>query len=282
MKRIYRDELVKFTFVLPALLLFCLAILIPFAKGANIAFTNWNGISPTYEYVGLRNLKLLFSDTDLLQIMGNTLQYTVFYTLFCNVFGLLLAVMLVSKFKGENFIKSALFMPVIMSLVLTAYIFSYVYGTVFPSVLHISGLMGNEKTAMWGVILMASWKEVGLAMVIYYAGLQTIPKDVYESSTIDGASPARQFFSVTLPLLAPAFTYCIPLWIGNGLRMFDYVFAVGGPGRSTQTIAQYVYQYVFPFNKAGYGQMAGLVMFIFVMGATVILTSILRKREVEY
>jgi len=280
-----RDEWVKFTFIVPALLFFVLVVVFPFIRGLNIAFTNWDGIAPTYDYVGLRNLQLLFTDTELLDPIKNTLLFTVVTTICINVFGLLLAVALNTKFPGVNLLKSFIFMPMVISLVLAAIIWRYIYSDIFPILFQTDGgLLGNPTTVMIGIAIICVWKEIGLAMVIYYAGLQTIPKDMYESARIDGATSYKQFTKITVPLLLPAFTYCIPLWIGTGLRQFDYpmVATKGGPGTSSQTLAMYVYNYEFPYFKAGYGQMAALVLFIFILIVTVIITSYFRRREVEY
>lgn len=280
-----RDEWVKFSFVVPALLFFGLVVVFPFVRGLNIAFTNWDGIATTYEYVGIRNLQLLFTDPELWAPVKNTLFFTIVTTLCINVFGLLLAVALNTRFRGVNLLKSFIFMPMVISLVLAAIIWRYIYSDIFPILFQTSGgLLGNPSTVMLGIAIICIWKEIGLAMVIYYAGLQTIPKDIYESARIDGASSVKQFSRITVPLLLPAFTYCIPLWIGTGLRQFDYpmVATKGGPGTSSQTLAMYVYNYEFPYFMAGYGQMAALVLFTFILIVTVFITSYFRKKEVEY
>jgi raffinose/stachyose/melibiose transport system permease protein len=271
--------------LLPALLFFSLVVIVPFLRGLNIAFTNWNGIDKHYEYVGLHNLFLLFQDSEVLTPLRNTLFFAVVTTFFVNVFGLGMAVALNTKFKGVNMLKSFMFMPMVISLVLAAIIWRYVFSDIYPILFHTSGgLLGNPSTVMLGLCIIAIWKETGLAMVIYYAGLQTIPKDMYEAARIDGANKAQSFLRITVPLLIPAFTYCIPLWLGTGLRQFDYstVATKGGPGTSSQTMAMYVYNYEFPFFKAGYGQMAALVLFALILVITVLVTQFLRRREVEY
>jgi raffinose/stachyose/melibiose transport system permease protein len=285
MRRKYKTEITKFSFLLPALLFFTIVVIVPFIRGVNIAFTNWNGIDKHYDYVGLHNLFLMFHDDELLVPLKNTLFFALVTTFFVNAFGLGLAVALNTKFKGANMLKSFIFMPMVISLVLASIIWRYVFSDIYPILFHTNGgLLGNPSTVMIGLCIIAIWKETGLAMVIYYAGLQTIPKDMYEAARIDGANPVQQFFKVTVPLLIPAFTYCIPLWLGTGLRQFDYsmVATKGGPGTSSMTMAMYVYNYEFPFFKAGYGQMAALVLFILILIITVIVTQFLRRREVEY
>jgi raffinose/stachyose/melibiose transport system permease protein len=285
MRRKYKEEMTKFTFLVPALLFFTLVVIVPFFRGVNIAFTNWNGIDKTYDYVGLHNLFLMFQDSQIIEPMKNTLFFTVVTTFFINALGLVFAVALNTKFKGVNLLKSFIFMPMVISLVLASIIWRYVFSDIYPVIFHTNGgLLGNPSTVMLGISIIAIWKETGLAMVIYYAGLQTIPKDMYEAADIDGASRLQQFFKVTVPLLIPAFTYCIPLWLGTGLRQFDYsmVATKGGPGTASETMAMYVYNYEFPYFKAGYGQMSAIVLFIMILIITVLVTRLLRKGEVEY
>jgi raffinose/stachyose/melibiose transport system permease protein len=227
----------------------------------------------------------MFQDSQIIEPMKNTLFFTVVTTFFINALGLVFAVALNTKFKGVNLLKSFIFMPMVISLVLASIIWRYVFSDIYPVIFHTNGgLLGNPSTVMLGISIIAIWKETGLAMVIYYAGLQTIPKDMYEAADIDGASRLQQFFKVTVPLLIPAFTYCIPLWLGTGLRQFDYsmVATKGGPGTASETMAMYVYNYEFPYFKAGYGQMSAIVLFIMILIITVLVTRLLRKGEVEY
>lgn len=283
MRRKMIDKIQDLTFVLPALAIFLFVIVIPFLRGINIAFTDWNGINATYHYVGLKNLKSIFNDAGLLQPFGNTILFTVVTVCAVNVFGLALAVALNNSFKGANLMKTFIFMPMVVSLVLTSYMWVYVFNDFGTRFFGVSSPLSSASTVMIGLCIMSIWKETGLAMVIYYAALKTVPKDLLEAAQIDGASPRQKFFKVTIPFLAPAFTYCIPLWIGLGLRQFDYSFVAtnGGPGTSSISMAMYIYQYEFPFYKTGYAQMVALVFLIFILFITYMITGILRKREIE-
>ena len=136
---------------------------------------------------------------------------------------------------------------------------------------------------MWGICIMASWRDIGYAMLIYLAGLQAIPDTYYEAAKIDGAGPWKMFSRITLPLLAPAFTVNVTLFLGWGLKVFDYVMAAtnGGPGRSSETFAMYVYNYTFPYNRAGYGQAAAILMMIFIFIISGVVSTLLRRREID-
>lgn len=273
----------EFMFLVPALIIFTIVVIIPFFNGIGISLTNWDGLSPNSDFVGLRNFQILFQDTELINPIKNTLLFTVITVVFVNVIGLALALGVSSKFKGSDFIKSILFMPLVISLVLSAFIWSFTFSNVFPKMFGIPGLLGNTDTVMYGLSIICIWRDCGLAMMTYFATIQSIPEELYEASRVDGANVFQRFKNVTLPNLAPAFTINITLWLGWGLKVFDYPMAAtgGGPGKASETLAMYVYNYAFPYNKAGYGQAAALVMMIgiFIISSTV--TTILRKRELD-
>lgn len=271
------------SFVLPALLIFTFVILAPFFSGLHIAFTDWNGINAKYNYVGLKNLFSIFKDGEIISPFSNTIFFTLVTVVIVNLFGLLLALALNKPFKGSNFIKTCIFMPMVVSLVLTSYMWVYVFNDFISHYFHISSPLSSSTTVMIGLCIMSIWKETGLAMVLYYAALQTVPADLLEAAEIDGANALQRFFKVTVPFLAPAFTYCIPLWIGLGLKQFDYSFVAtnGGPGTSSMSMAMYIYKYEFPYYKTGYGQMVALVYLILVLIITNVVTKTLRRKEIE-
>jgi len=233
--------------------------------------------------VGLRNLVSMFQDTELLNPFCNTIFFTVVTVVFVNIFGLLLAVALNNSFKGANFIKTCIFMPMVVSLVLTSYMWVYVFNDFVTHYFGIASPLSNSTTVMIGLCIMSIWKETGLAMVLYYATLKTVPKELLDAAEIDGANAFQRFFKITIPFLAPAFTYCIPLWLGLGLKQFDYSFVAtnGGPGTSSMSMAMYIYEYEFPYYKAGYGQMVALMYLLFVLVITYFVTKSLRKREIS-
>jgi len=277
------DKLQDFTFVLPALLIFSFVILLPFVSGLHIAFTDWNGINSSYHYVGLKNLFSIFKDGEIINPFCNTIFFTVVTVIAVNIFGLLLALALNKPFRGSNFIKTCIFMSMVVSLVLTSYMWVYVFNDFISFYFHIASPLSSSNTVMLGLCIMSIWKETGLAMVLYYATLQTVPADLLEAAEIDGANSIQRFFKITVPFLAPAFTYCIPLWIGLGLKQFDYSFVAtnGGPGTSSMSMAMYIYKYEFPYYKTGYGQMVALVYLIVVLVITNVVTKTLRKKEIE-
>lgn len=277
----WKYELICVSFLLPALLIFGFVVVVPFFQGINIAFTNWNGMSQEMTYNGLNNFFNLFRDIQVRGALNNTLLYTVLTALGVNLFAMFIAVGLNEHVLGARFLKSAMFLPIITSLVIAAFIWLRVYGEVFPVNFRMASPLTSIPTVIPGIALVCLWRDTGLAMVIYNAGLQSIPAELREAAEIDGANTLQVFRRITFPMLAPAFTTAVTLWLGYGLKVFDYPYTLKGPGRSSQTIGVFVYDTFFSHNKAGYGQMAALVMLVIVVIITGMTTNLLRRREVE-
>lgn len=278
----WKKELIDFSFLAPSLALFLFIILIPLFKGVRYTFTNWDGLMPKLNYVGLKNYITVIHDKDLIQPICNTLLFTIITVVAINVLGLAIAMAVNKEFKGVNIIKSIIFIPLVVSLVLVSQMWMYVYSDFF-SMLGWQSPLIDKKTSMLGLCIMSIWRESGLAMMIYLAGLKNIPGEINEAAIIDGANFWQRFRHVTVPFLAPAFTYCIPLWLAAGLRMYDYSFVAtsGGPQHSTETMAYYIYSYLFPYNKVGYGQTVALLYLVVCIILSNVVTRTLRKREFE-
>lgn len=277
-----KRELQDFSFLLPALILFLFVILIPLLKGIQYTFTDWDGLSAVQNFVGLKNYKTVFTDKDLIKPIQNTIFFTLITMVCINVIGLSLAMLVNHEFFGINVIKSIIFIPLVVSLVLVSQMWMYVYSDFF-SLLGLSSPLISKKHAMLGLAVMSIWRESGLAMIIYLAALKGIPEDVREAALMDGAGFWQRFRNVTVPFIAPAFTYCIPLWMAAGLRQFDYtcVATGGGPGDASESIAYYIYKYLFPYSKVGYGQTVAVIYLVICIILSNVVTKALRKREIE-
>ena len=278
----WKKELMDFSFLAPSLILFLFIILIPLVRGVQYTFTNWDGLMPKLNYVGLKNYITVIHDKDLIQPICNTILFTLVTVVAINVIGLAVAMAVNKEFKGVNIIKSIIFIPLVVSLVLVSQMWMYVYSDFF-SMLGWKSPLIDKKTSMLGLCIMSIWRESGLAMMIYLAGLKNIPTEINEAAIIDGAGFWQRFRNVTVPFLAPAITYCIPLWLAAGLRMYDYSFVAtsGGPQHSTETMAYYIYSYLFPYNKVGYGQTVAVLYLVVCIILSNFVTRTLRKREFE-
>lgn len=279
----WKKRLAWFSFLAPAMIIFCFVVVVPFFQGIGIAFTDWNGFNPKANFIGLKNLKYLAADKQVANAIKNTLYYTVLTCVGVNILALAITVGLDSKVWGRKFLRSVMFLPIIASLVITSFIWGRIYADVFPVNFGIASPLVSTTWVIPGIALMCLWRDTGLAMVIYNAGIQSVPEELKEAARIDGANGWQIFRNVTFPMLAPAFTTCVTLWLGYGLKIFDYprVATNGGPGKASETMAIFVYNHFFSNNRAGYGQMAAIVMLITVVIITSITTKLLRRREVQ-
>ncbi|MEW2402584.1 sugar ABC transporter permease [Streptomyces sp. NPDC046862] len=262
-------------FALPALLLFAFVVLVPSARGVYYAFTDWDGLDPHFSFVGLDNFADMVSDADARQAIWHTLLIAVSITVFQNALGLVLALGVNTAIKSRNALRVFLFAPAVITPIVTAYLWRNLLGPegAVNSLLGAVGLddwrqdwLGSPNLALWAVVGVIVWQYAGYSMVIFLAGLQAVPKEIHEAAAMDGAGPARRFWSVTRPLLAPAFTVNLMLSIIGGIKLFDQVYALtgGGPGHATDTISTLIYKDAFTLGEFGYSIALAVVLTIIV------------------
>lgn len=271
-----------FWFLLPSIILFMFTVAIPFFSGFNIAFTDWDGISKDYNYVGFKNFIRMFQDKNILISIRATLIFAIGYTALNNVLALFLAVLLNQKFKGKNLIKTIFFIPMALSAVLAAFVWGFIDRNILSDVLGHS-LLGSPDTVIIGIIMIALWSGIGSNIMIYMAGLTNVSVDYYEAAAIDGATPWTKFRYITLPLLGPSFTMCVTLTLTSALREFGITMSAtgGGPARSSEMISIFIYKNLFSYQKAGYGQAVALTFMVLLMVLGIGLTRFFRSKEVE-
>lgn len=275
----------------PALILFFVFILYPFMKGIQISFTNWNGYNQGYKWVGLQNYERMLDDPDIVKIIKNTVIYGVGSAVFQNVIGLLYALFLNMSFRARGVVRTIIYLPVIISSLIMGYIwyffFQYDGGAINDILLLFqdqpSNLLGDPQVNVWIITFVNTYQYLGIAMVLFLAGLQTIPKDYYEAATIDGAGAFSRFIHVTWPLLAPAFTVSMVLNLIGGLKLFDVITALtnSGPGYASASLSTLMYLLYFGREDAGYAAAIGILMFIMISIVSMISLIFLRKREVS-
>ncbi|WP_113675146.1 carbohydrate ABC transporter permease [Vallitalea guaymasensis] len=278
-----KRSLLKFGFLVPAIFFFGVSMLIPFLLGIQVSFTSWDGISQKMNYIGLQNYANIFSNSDILQPMKNTIYFAILITIFNNAVALGLALILNKKFKGNSKFRLIYFIPTCLSTVLACFVWKFLYREVFYQVFGINSLIGNMKTVIPALVIISLWNGVAINMLIYLSALINVPRNLYEAAKVDGANVFQRFRNVTVPLIGPAFTTCVTLSLTYGLREFSVpmIATGGGPARSSETIAMYIYKHLFEYSKAGYGQAISIVFMVFllIIGKTV--STIFRKREVE-
>lgn len=262
-------------FALPALLLFAFVVLVPSARGVYYAFTDWDGLDPNFSFIGLDNFSDMLDDPDAMQAIWHTLLIAVAITVVQNALGLLLALGVNSAIKSRNVLRVFLFAPAVITPIVTAYLWRNLLGPdgAVNSLFGAVGLdgwqqdwLGSPQVALWSVIGVIVWQYAGYSMVIFLAGLQSVPKEIHEAAAIDGAGPVRRFWSVTRPLLAPALTINLMLSIIGGIKLFDQVYALtgGGPGHATDTLSTLIYKDAFTLGEFGYSIALAVVLTIIV------------------
>ncbi|RKP53963.1 sugar ABC transporter permease [Cohnella endophytica] len=288
LKRTIRREFWYVLFLIPGVLLFTLAVIVPLITGGRYSFTNWDGISRKLTYIGWDNYVHAVRDPDMWTALGNTFKYAIILTILVNILALLFALLLDSYLPLKNLFRTVFFLPSIISVVLAGFVWSYNYSQGFPKLLAYFGLdvtspLGNPDYALFGLIVIAVWQGIGSPMIIYIAGLQGIPGELLESARIDGAGAFHVLRNVTLPLLAPSITINMLLVLTGSLKVFDLVLVTtnGGPGFATEVITTFVYKTAFSSFKAGYGMALSMIFFVILVIVTVVQVSIFRKREVD-
>lgn len=274
---------IDFTFILPSLIFFTIIVIIPFLVGLYYSLTDWDGVSTTFNFIWFDNFRNLFKDSRVGADIWHTVQFTFMQSVCVNVFGILLAVMLKQNNWFNNLLRTVFFIPFMFSIVFAGFVWSYMYSDIFEGVFQITNFLSTKETVLPGIAGIAIWRDSGYAMVIYLAAIQAIPESYYEAARLDGAGKIRSFFSVTLPLIMPAITTTVTLYVGWGLKTYDYVVAAtnGGPGGHSETIAMLVYKYTFPYFQAGYGQALAVALMVSIFFITSSITRFLRSKEVE-
>ena len=259
-------------FMLPTIILFCIVVLIPFFQGIPYSFTNWKSIvSETKEFNGLKNYIYLIKNKYFQDSLLVTFKFTILYMISANVMGLLLALAIHRSSWFNNIARTVLFLPFTVSATAGSIVWSYVFTDVYGTITGLVSPLGMPGQIIYGMVVIGAWRDMGYTMLIYIAALQAVPQDYYEAATVDGAGKLRQFFSVTVPNIVPAFTTNVTLLLAWGLRTFDMPMAVARNAREGQFTAVYVYDSIFSNNKAGLGQAA----------AVILVTRSLRRLEVE-
>lgn len=269
-------------FMLPTIILFCIVVLIPFIQGIPYSFTNWKSIvSETKEFNGLKNYIYLIKNKYFQDSLLVTFKYTILYMLSANFMGLMLALAIHRSTWFNNIARTVLFLPFTVSVTAGSIVWSYVFTDVYGTLTGLVSPLGMPGQIIYGMVIIGAWRDMGYTMLIYIAALQAVPHDYYEAATVDGAGKLRQFFSVTVPNIVPAFTTNITLLLAWGLRTFDMPMAVARNAREGQFTAVYVYDSIFSNNKAGLGQAAAIILTVILVVLTQIVTRTLRRLEVE-
>lgn len=273
--------------VIPALVLFTGLLIVPLLTGIFYTFTNYQGYGQ-WRFVGLTNYLNLFKDDVIWSSYGFTFLYAITATILTNIIALFLANLLNSNIVAKNGFRALYFLPNILPVLIVAYIFSYLFTNNLPKLgqwLHwdflSTSLLANADWAWLAIVLVGTWQGVAFTTIIYLAGLQTIPHEVYEASSLDGAGIWKRFTKITFPLIMGFFTINVVLSFKNSLGVFDQIIALtnGGPGTSTQSISFLIFRNGFQGGEYAYQTANGVVYFIILIVLSFAQLKFLQSKE---
>lgn len=281
-------------FLVPALAVFFAFYFLPAMLNVLFGFTDWTTFRiDEIRFNGLANFRTMVQEPVFYKSILNTLYYTFATVIIMNVAGFLLALLLTSGLKLQSFYRTVFFLPTTLSIMVVAPVFSAIYhpqNGLLNEFLRSIGLgllaqqwLVDERFAMNSVVAMSVWASLGLAVVLYISGLQTVPKDCLESAEIDGCGYGKKLWHIYVPLIMPSITINLVLSLINGLKVFPQVYALtnGGPNEATEVFGTLIFKN-FASGLLGYSAAMGTVFTIVVMLFAVILTLYLRKREIQF
>lgn len=283
MKRSVRSA---YLLISPYLLFLAVFLIYPVFFSIWLTFHDWNIVSPEIPFVGLENYRRLLGDELFYKALWNTFRFIMINIPLQIVLALLLAVALNQPIKGRGFFRAAYFLPVVTSGVVISFLWSWMLSTDDGIINEVLGWFGigpipwltSETWSIPSLAWVAAWKNLGYYVVIFLAGLQSIPKTLYEAARIDGAGPVQTFFRITLPMLNPAMLLVLVMSTINGFQLFTepFIMTGGGPANSSLSVVMYIYKNAFQSLDMGYAATIGLAL------ALIILTvSLLQKKLLE-
>ena len=263
----------KRTFMLmtiPIVALFFAFNTLPLIKGVMYSFTNFRGYG-TYDWVGLRNYIDLFQDGRVGKSYLFTLKMAVAATIVTNVISLILALGLNSKIKFKSTLRGMYFIPNILGALVVGYIFNYFFTYIIPALFNTTSILASSTWAWVGIVAVCAWQAVAMNTIIYISGLSTVPEDVYEAGSLDGATGWERFKSLTFPLIIPFFSINMVLSGKNFLMVFDQIMALtkGGPAQSTESISFLIYNNGMAGGQFGFQSANAVLFFVIIVAFSV-------------
>lgn len=259
--------------LIPVLVLFFCFNTLPLIKGFYYGLTNFRGYG-SYDFVGLRNFKDLFSDARVGKSYLFTFKYAIVMTILVNVISLILALGLNREIRGKNALRGIYFVPNILGGLVVGYIFSFIFTYILPAIGEATGIgflqnsmLASTKTAWIAIVIVGAWQGIAMNTIIYISGLQTVPEEVYEACMLDGASGWKKFSKITFPLIMPFFTINLVLCMKNALMVFDQIMSLtkGGPSQSTESISYLIYNNGMSGGQFGFQSANAFVFFVVIV-----------------
>ena len=285
LKRMNGRERTFLLITIPILALFFCFNTLPLIKGVIYSFTNFRGYGE-FDWVGIRNYTDLFTDARVGKSYLFTFKLAIVATIVVNVLSLVLALGLNSKIKFKSALRGMYFVPNILGALVVGYIFNYFFTYILPAVVKMMGgkgdsILASSKWAWVAIVIVCAWQSVAMNTIIYISGLQTVPEDVYEAGSLDGATGWKKFKNLTFPLILPFFTINMVLCMKNFMMVFDQIMALtkGGPAQSTESISFLIYNNGMAGGQFGFQSANAVVFFVVIVVISVLQMNFLGNKE---
>ena len=285
LKRMNGRERTFLLITIPILALFFCFNTLPLIKGVIYSFTNFRGYGE-FDWVGIRNYTDLFTDARVGKSYLFTFKLAIVATIVVNVLSLVLALGLNSKIKFKSALRGMYFVPNILGALVVGYIFNYFFTYILPAVVKMMGgkgdsILASSKWAWVAIVIVCAWQSVAMNTIIYISGLQTVPEDVYEAGSLDGATGWKKFKNLTFPLILPFFTINMVLCMKNFLMVFDQIMALtkGVPAQSTESISFLIYNNGMAGGQFGFQSANAVVFFVVIVVISVLQMNFLGNKE---
>ncbi len=277
-------------FVVPALLIYLVFMIYPFLNTIYLSFTNWNGIAPDKEWVGLANYVRIFQEGPALQAFINNIVWVLIGTIAPVVLGLFEALLVWSGARASLLFRTLFFLPFVLPLVVVGIVWQWIYHPLFGVLNKVldgvgledlsRGWLADPHTALYAVLIAAIWGATGFCFLILHASLQNVDTSTVEAAMIDGAGWFRRAWSVVIPQIAPQLTMVTAVTLIGGFAVFDIIFVMtgGGPGNASQVLATYTYKTAFQQNEAGFGSALAMLITILSLVSAIVFVR-LRERS---
>ena len=270
-------------FALPTLVAFTIGFIIPFAMGIYLSFCKFTTVTDA-KFVGLSNYTKIFGDETFVHSLWYTALFTIVSVLAINFFAFVIAMLLTKGIRGTNAFRTIFFMPNLIGGIVLGYIWQLIFNGILAN--YSRTLVYNEKYGFWGMIILMCWQQIGYMMIIYVAGLQSVPGDLIEAAKIDGASDREILFKIKLPMVMPSITICTFLTLTNSFKLFDQNVALtaGEPANASEMLALNIYNTFYGRSGAqwkGIGQAKAVVFFLIVVVISLAQLHFTRSKEVQ-
>lgn len=276
--------------MMPGFVLYSIFFILPIVLGFYYSLTDWNGLALNFQFIGLKNYNAIFHDKAFLKVLLFTVKYTVMFVSFAVVISMSLALLLNANIKCKSFFRTAYFLPAILSMLTVSLIFSQIFYRVIPVIgeflnleVFKTNILAKRETAMYGILFVNLWQGVALPTLLFLAGLQTIPSELFEAAELDGATGWQKFRYISLAYLLPTLSVVLVLTLKGGLTVFDYVKCMtdGGPGGTTKSISFLIYEHAFVQNKFSYSIAEAMITGLIISIVSVIQIKINDRKKVE-